>query len=71
MSIGLHARLDNAISASKINSLFPGDLGDRMADDPHEKIKLKSFHAAIVNDNEQLNNKLLITIIFCSYRPHS
>ena len=42
-------QLDYAIPASKIASLSSGEFVGMVADDPHEKIKLKMFHAEIMN----------------------
>ena len=42
-------QLDYAIPASKIASLSSGEFVGVVADDPHEKIKLKMFHAEIMN----------------------
>ena len=42
-------QLDYAIPASKIASLSSGEFVGVVADDPHEKIKPKMFHAEIMN----------------------
>lgn len=54
-SISHSKQLDAAIPASKIAALSSGEFVGMVADDPHEKIKLKMFHAEIVNDSEKLN----------------
>lgn len=54
-SISHSKQLDSAIPASKIASLSSGEFVGMVADDPHEKIKLKMFHAEIINDAEKLN----------------
>lgn len=54
-SISHSKQLDNAIPASKIASLSSGEFVGLVADNPDEKIKLKMFHAEIINDAEKLN----------------
>ncbi|MEP7374636.1 MAG: conjugal transfer protein MobC [Chitinophagaceae bacterium] len=54
-SISRSSQLDFAIPASKISSLSSGEFVGMVADDPHEKIKLKMFHCEIQNDTEKLN----------------
>jgi hypothetical protein len=54
-SISHSKQLDSAIPASKIAALSSGEFVGMVADDPHEKIKLKMFHAEIINDAEKLN----------------
>ncbi|GAC1598296.1 MAG: conjugal transfer protein MobC [Ginsengibacter sp.] len=56
-SISRSSQLDYAIPASKIASLSSGEFVGMVADDPHEKIKLKMFHAEIMNDAEKLSNE--------------
>lgn len=51
-------QLDYAIPASKISSLSSGEFVGMVADDPQEKIKLKAFHAEIINDAEKLNKEV-------------
>lgn len=57
-SISRSSQLDYAIPASKISSLSSGEFVGMVADDPHEKIKLKMFHCEIQNDTEKLNAEL-------------
>lgn len=57
-SISHSKQLDSAIPASKIASLSSGEFVGMVADDPHEKIKLKMFHAEIINDTGQLNEEV-------------
>jgi len=57
-SISRSTHLDYAIPASKISSLSSGEFVGMVADDPHEKIRLKAFHAEIVNDAEKLNKEV-------------
>ncbi|MBY0477645.1 MAG: YWFCY domain-containing protein [Chitinophagaceae bacterium] len=54
-SISHSKQLDSAIPASKIAALSSGEFVGMVADDPHEKIKLKMFHAEIMNDADKLN----------------
>lgn len=56
-SINRSSQLDFAIPASKISSLSSGEFVGMVADDPHEKIKLKMFHCEIQNDTEKLNEE--------------
>lgn len=57
-SISRSTQLDFAIPASKISSLSSGEFVGMVADDPHEKIKLKMFHCEIQNDTEKLNAEM-------------
>ena len=50
--------MDYAIPASRIASLSSGEFVGMVADDPHEKIKLKMFHAEIMNDADKLSNEV-------------
>ena len=54
-SISHSKQLDAAIPASKIAALSSGEFVGLVADNPDEKIKLKMFHAEIINDAEKLN----------------
>ena len=54
-SISHSKQLDSAIPASKIAALSSGEFVGLVADNPDEKIKLKMFHAEIINDAENLN----------------
>jgi hypothetical protein len=56
-SINRSSQLDFAIPASKISSLSSGEFVGMVADDPHEKIKLKMFHCEIQNDTAKLNGE--------------
>jgi hypothetical protein len=56
-SVSRSSQLDYAIPASRIASLSSGEFVGMVADDPHEKIKLKMFHAEIINDAEKLSNE--------------
>ena len=53
-SLSRSMQLDDAVPASKIASLSSGEFVGMIADDPHEKIKLKMFNAEIINDAEKL-----------------
>ncbi len=56
-SVSHSSQLDYAIPASKIASLSSGEFVGMVADNPDEKIKLKMFHAEIINDAQKLNNE--------------
>ena len=53
-SITKSKQLEFAIPASKIASLSSGEFVGVVADNPEEKIKLKTFCAEIINDHEAL-----------------
>ena len=53
-SISHSKQLDSAIPASKIAALSSGEFVGLVADNPDEKIKLKMFHAEIINDADKL-----------------
>ena len=57
-SISHSKQLDSAIPASKIAALSSGEFVGLVADNPNEKIKLKVFHAAIINDTDKLNEEV-------------
>lgn len=57
-SISHSTQLDNAIPASKIATLSSGEFVGLVADNPDEKIKLKMFHAEIINDAYKLNEEV-------------
>ncbi len=57
-SISRSKQLDAAIPASKIAALSSGEFVGMVADNPDEKIKLKMFHAEILNDTEQMNAEM-------------
>ncbi|QQL50590.1 MULTISPECIES: conjugal transfer protein MobC [Mucilaginibacter] len=50
-SISRSTQLDYAIPASKISGLSSGEFVGMVADDPDNKIELKTFHNAIQNDH--------------------
>ena len=54
-SVSHSKQLDSAIPASKIAALSSGEFVGLVADNPDEKIKLKMFHAEIINDADKLN----------------
>jgi type IV secretory pathway TraG/TraD family ATPase VirD4 len=56
-SISHSKQLEHAIPASKISSLSSGEFVGMVADDPAEKIKLKMFHAEIINDTHRLERE--------------
>ena len=57
-SVSRSLQLDNAIPPSKIAALSSGQFVGMVADDPHEKIRLKMFHAEIINETEKLNEEI-------------
>jgi type IV secretory pathway TraG/TraD family ATPase VirD4 len=57
-SISHSKQLDSAIPASQIAALSSGEFVSFVADNPDEKIKLKMFHAEIINDAKKLNEEL-------------
>lgn len=56
-SISRSRQLDAAIPQATIASLSSGEFVGLVADDPNEKIKLKMFHAEIVNEHTKLNEE--------------
>ncbi|MDN3657845.1 conjugal transfer protein MobC [Ferruginibacter paludis] len=57
-SISNSKQLDSAIPASKIAALSSGEFVGLVADNPDQKIKLKMFHAEIINDADKLNEEM-------------
>lgn len=57
-SISRSKQLDTAIPASKIAVLSSGEFVGMVADNPEEKIDLKSFHTGIQNDHEELKKEM-------------
>jgi hypothetical protein len=53
-SVSKSGQLDFAIPASKIATLSSGEFVGMVADDPQQKITLKSFHCEIINDKNAL-----------------
>lgn len=51
-------QLEHAIPASRIASLSSGEFVGIVADDPHEKIRLKMFHAEFVQDTVKLDTEM-------------
>jgi hypothetical protein len=56
-SINRSQQLETAIPPSKIATLSSGEFVGMMADDPEQKIELKAFHAAILNNHVALKNE--------------
>ena len=56
-SISKSVQLDYAIPASKISGLSSGEFVGMVADDPDNKIDLKTFHNAIQNDHEAIKEE--------------
>jgi hypothetical protein len=57
-SISKSMQLDYAIPASKISALSSGEFVGMVADNPDEKIKLKMFHAEVINDSAAMNAEM-------------
>lgn len=57
-STSMSWQLDHAVPASKIASLSSGEFVGMVADNPDEKIKLKMFHAEIIQDTDAINNEM-------------
>ncbi|MFD2872046.1 conjugal transfer protein MobC [Mucilaginibacter ximonensis] len=53
-SVSHSTQLDYAIPASKIASLSSGEFVGMVADDPTNKVELKTFHCQIQNDHEAI-----------------
>lgn len=56
-SVSRSMQLDNAIPPSKISSLSSGEFVGMVADDPLQKIELKTFNAEIINDHDALRQE--------------
>jgi hypothetical protein len=58
-SVSRSTQLDYAIPASKIAGLSSGEFVGMVADDPTNKIELKTFHCQIQNDHEAIKQEEL------------
>ena len=56
-SVSHSKQLESAIPPSKISTLSSGEFVGLVADDPNEKIILKTFHAEIINDHDTLKKE--------------
>ena len=56
-SISKSKQFDSSIPASKISSLSSGEFVGMVADNPDQKIELKSFHCEIINDHKALQKE--------------
>lgn len=56
-SISRSKQLETAIPPSKISALSSGEFVGMVADDPGNKIELKTFHCEIINDHEVLKKE--------------
>ncbi|WP_413670087.1 conjugal transfer protein MobC [Mucilaginibacter sp. Mucisp86] len=56
-SVSRSTQLDAAIPASRISSLSSGEFVGAVADDPDQKIELKTFHCEIINDHDALRKE--------------
>lgn len=57
-SISRSKQLEVAVPPSKISALSSGEFVGMVADDPDNKIELKTFHCEIVNDHEALKKEI-------------
>lgn len=57
-SLSKSRQLDFAIPASKISALSSGEFVGMVADNPNEKIKLKMFHAELMNNSNAINEEI-------------
>lgn len=56
-SISTSSQLDYAVPASTIANLSSGEFVGTVADNPEEKIKLKTFHSEIINDHDAIKEQ--------------
>ncbi|MDE3183188.1 MAG: YWFCY domain-containing protein [Bacteroidota bacterium] len=56
-SVSRSKQLEAAIPPSKISGLSSGEFVGMVADDPDNKIELKTFHSEIINDHEALKRE--------------
>ncbi|WP_460692996.1 conjugal transfer protein MobC [Mucilaginibacter puniceus] len=56
-SVSKSVQLDYAVPASKISGLSSGEFVGMVADDPDNKIDLKTFHSAIQNDHDAIKRE--------------
>jgi uncharacterized membrane protein YgdD (TMEM256/DUF423 family) len=56
-SVSTSTQLDYAVPASTIANLSSGEFVGTVADNPEEKIKLKTFHSQIINDHEAIKEQ--------------
>ena len=57
-SISRSKQLESAVPPSKISALSSGEFVGMVADDPDNKIELKTFHCEIINDHEGLKKEI-------------
>lgn len=57
-SISRSKQLEAAVPPSKISALSSGEFVGMVADDPDNKIELKTFHCEIINDHEALKKEI-------------
>ena len=56
-SVSHSKQLETAIPPSKISALSSGEFVGMVADDPDQKIELKTFHSSIINDHAALKTE--------------
>ena len=66
-SVSKSSQLDFAIPASKISGLSSGEFVGMVADDPDQKIKLKTFNCEILNDHDALKKNRIQISIACDF----
>lgn len=57
-SVSYSHQLEHAVPAAKISALSSGEFVGMIADDPAQKIKLKMFHAEVINDSDKINQQM-------------
>jgi len=57
-SISKSKQLESAVPPSKISTLSSGEFVGMVADDPDNKIELKTFHCEIINDHKALKKEM-------------
>jgi hypothetical protein len=57
-SISKSLQMDYAIPSSKISALSSGEFVGMVADNPDQKIKLKMFHAEVINNTDAMNAEM-------------
>lgn len=57
-SVSKSKQLESAVPPSKISSLSSGEFVGMVADDPDNKIELKTFHCEILNDHAALKKEM-------------
>jgi hypothetical protein len=69
-SISRSTQLESAIPPSKIASLSSGEFVGAVADDPTNKIALKTFHCEILNDHDAITAEEAVYVPIPKVRGH-